>query len=179
VSPIAAPRDTVVLVDEAGSPIGAMAKLDAHAPPGHLHLAISVFLYRSDGALLLQQRAASKYHFPGVWANACCSHPLPGEPIGAAAVARVREELGLSVELALAGAFTYRATCAVSGRIEHEYDWVFIGACDREPVPSPDEVAATAWVTVLDARARPPGPLAPWFLPALEVAERARRTQST
>ena len=71
-------RDSVVLVNEDGEPIGTMAKLAAHEAPGRLHLAFSVVLYRSDGLVLLQQRAATKYHFPLIWANSCCSHPRPG-----------------------------------------------------------------------------------------------------
>lgn len=48
---------------------------------GLLHRAFSVFLFDSDNKLLLQQRAAEKITFPGMWTNTCCSHPLdiPGE----------------------------------------------------------------------------------------------------
>lgn len=48
---------------------------------GLLHRAFSVFLFDSKNRLLLQQRAAEKITFPGMWTNTCCSHPLgvPGE----------------------------------------------------------------------------------------------------
>jgi isopentenyl-diphosphate delta-isomerase len=168
-------RDTVVLVDADGRPIGTAPKRTAHEPPGMLHLAFSVFLYRPDGALLLQQRAAGKYHFPGVWANACCSHPAPGEQVADGASARVREELGVEVALEVAGAFTYSAPCAISGLVEREFDWVFVGELDGSPDPDPAEVAALRFVTVDALRTGAvDGPLAPWLLPALELAESAR-----
>jgi isopentenyl-diphosphate delta-isomerase len=171
----AAVRDTVILVDEHGGAVGTAPKLEAHRPPGQLHLAISVFLYRPDGKMLIQRRAASKYHFPGVWANACCSHPSPGEPIDVAAVARVREELGLEVELRRAGAIAYRATCQSSGLVEFEYDWVFVGETSDAPVPDPHEIEVLRFVTVDDLEpGRFDGSLAPWFAPALALAEAAR-----
>ena len=72
-------RATVVLVDGDGTPRGEASKRGAHEPPGLRHLAFSVFLFSPAGLLLLQQRASTKYHFPGIWANSCCSHPGPGE----------------------------------------------------------------------------------------------------
>lgn len=43
---------------------------------GLLHRAFSVFLFNSEGKLLLQQRASEKITFPDMWTNTCCSHPL-------------------------------------------------------------------------------------------------------
>jgi isopentenyl-diphosphate delta-isomerase len=170
-----AARDTVILVDERGGAIGTAPKLIAHVAPGQLHLAISVFLYRDDGKLLLQQRARSKYHFPQVWANACCSHPSPGESAAQAAAARVSEELGIDAELTSAGAITYRAPCPTSGLVEHEYDWIFVGEVGQVPTPDPAEIAALAFVSVDDLTGGIfGGELAPWFYPALKVAEASR-----
>jgi isopentenyl-diphosphate delta-isomerase len=173
-------RDTVILVDEHGVAIGRAPKLAAHASPGQLHLAISVFLYRDDGALLLQQRAATKYHFPGLWANACCSHPVPGEAVADAAAARVREELGIDAPLALAGSLTYRAACPTSGLVEHEFDWVFVGEIDSTVHPDPREIDAVRFVTIDELGDGDfDGVLAPWFFPALELAEMARSASTS
>ena len=38
------------------------------------HKAISVFIV-SGTETLIQQRALTKYHTPGLWTNACCTHP--------------------------------------------------------------------------------------------------------
>lgn len=168
-------RRRVVLVGDDGAVRGETDKLDAHQPPGSLHLAFSVFLYRSDGRLLLQRRSASKYHFPLYWANACCSHPGPGEPVVASAERRVLEELGLDCALQPAGTFVYRATCPASGLVEHELDHVLVGRTDRDPVPDPAEVAETRWVLPADVAAgQPTGEHAPWLAEALVLAEGGR-----
>ena len=74
-------KDQCICVDNADSIVGSASKADAHRfgerqPTGMLHRAFSVFLFSSDGRLLLQQRADSKVTFPSVWTNTCCSHPL-------------------------------------------------------------------------------------------------------
>jgi isopentenyl-diphosphate delta-isomerase len=151
-------------------------KLRAHEPPGLLHLAFSVFIFDSAGQLLLQRRADSKYHFPGVWANACCSHPEPGEDLEASAERRLREELGLQLpegaKLVEAGAFVYRATDPKTGLIEHEYDRVLVGiGLDAEPQPDPAEVAEYRWVDPAEVMgAGATRGFAPWFAEALELA---------
>ncbi|MFZ9719311.1 MAG: isopentenyl-diphosphate Delta-isomerase, partial [Chitinophagaceae bacterium] len=68
----------LILVNEQDEPIGTMEKMEAHRQ-GLLHRAFSVFLFDDEGNMLLQQRADEKYHSPGLWTNACCSHPMPGE----------------------------------------------------------------------------------------------------
>ncbi len=170
-------REVIVLVDDLGVPIGTADKLEAHRPPGLLHLAFSVVLYRFDGSLLLQQRAPGKYHFPSFWANACCSHPGPGEELVASAERRVREELGRTAELALAGNFTYVARCPSSGLVEHEFDHVLVGTLEGEPRPEPSEVAQVAWVRPeAIASGAFAGPVTPWLGPAVELAEQWRAT---
>ncbi len=165
----------VVLLDESGEVAGQCAKLEAHEPPGRLHLAFSVFLYRGDGALLLQRRAAGKYHFPLHWANACCSHPAPGEDVVSAGERRLYEELGIRCDLVPAGRFVYRAVCPSSGLVEHELDHVLVGMTDEAPSPDPVEVDETCWISPAEIVAgRPSGRHAPWLAEALALAEAAR-----
>src|SRR5690349_15374146 len=93
------PRDQVVLVDEHDRPLGTAPQLEAHQAGGRLHRAFSVFIFDAAGRMLLQRRAPSKYHFAGLWTNACCSHPQPDEPVVEAARTRLREEFGFDAEL--------------------------------------------------------------------------------
>src|SRR6516162_10458892 len=101
-------NEEVILVDEEDFPLGTMEKMEAHRR-ALLHRAFSIFIFNSKGEMLLQQRAPGKYHSPGLWTNACCSHPRPGEDTRAAALRRLEEELGFSTELEKRFDFIYRA----------------------------------------------------------------------
>ena len=132
--------ENVILVDEKDQVIGIMPKMEAHLL-GKLHRAFSVFIFNSKGELLLQQRAADKYHSGGKWSNTCCSHPRPGEDTLAAAHRRLFEEMGLKCKLNEAFSFIYKVEMD-GGLIEHEYDHVYVGVSDELSVPDPGEVAA-------------------------------------
>ena len=164
-------EEQVILVDERDREVGTREKLAAHENGGVLHRAFSVFLVDSRGRWLLQQRAAGKYHFPGLWTNACCSHPRPGENTADAAHRRLREELGLDCPLTERFQFIYKATSAAEGLTEHEFDHVFTGRCDGEVRPDPAEVAAVRRVapTELEREVRKhPERFTPWFKIAFE-----------
>ncbi len=90
--------------------------------------------------MLLQQRAQEKYHSAGLWTNACCSHPRPGEDTRAAALRRLREELGFTTDLEKLFEFTYR-TAYDNGLTEFEFDHVFVGTYDQEISPDQTEVS--------------------------------------
>jgi isopentenyl-diphosphate delta-isomerase len=88
----------------------------------------------------------SKYHSPGLWTNACCSHPRPGEETLDAANRRLSEEMGIThCQLEEKFSFVYRIDFP-DGLIEHEYDHVFTGIFDGDPVPNPDEVMDWKWM---------------------------------
>lgn len=165
------PADDIVLVDEHDRPLGTCPKLAAHQNGGTLHRAFSVFLFDATRRMLLQQRAATKYHFGGLWTNACCSHPRPGEAVIDAARRRVREELGVDVELKAVLSFVYRAQDPQSGLTEHEYDHVFVGRLEGDAAPNPAEVAGVRWVEtgeLLDGVKAHPERYTPWFKIVLE-----------
>lgn len=143
--------DPVTLVDENDNEVGVEEKLAAHRS-GKLHRAFSVFIFDSGGRLLLQKRAFAKYHSGGLWSNTCCGHPRPGENRRDAARRRLKEEMGIDCELAEKFSFVYRADLS-SGLIEHEYDYVFFGSHDGEPVPNPEEVEDWKWLDMENLRA--------------------------
>lgn len=161
--------ELVELVDENGLPTGTETVARAHREPGRLHRAFSVLLLDSAGRTLLQQRAAVKTRFPLRWANSCCGHPRPGEPVADAAARRLSEEIGVTgVMLTQIGVYVYKATDPRTGRVEHEYDHVLVGYVDPNKAarPDPTEVAALAWErpdtlrAALDSR---PEAYAPWL----------------
>ncbi|MEM7643711.1 MAG: isopentenyl-diphosphate Delta-isomerase [Pseudomonadota bacterium] len=129
-------------------------KLDAHVR-GLRHKAVSVFVMRGS-KLLIQQRAASKYHTPGLWANTCCTHPAWGESGAACAQRRLREELGITgLTLEARPGIEYRADVG-DGLVEHEVVEVFLAeATEKMPLaPNPEEVQATRWVDLYDLAAQ-------------------------
>jgi isopentenyl-diphosphate Delta-isomerase len=168
----------IELVDEAGVTTGTVEKLAAHQPPGRLHRAFSVFLFDTSGRLLLQRRALTKYHSPGVWSNTCCGHPSPGEPPFLAATRRTTEELGMAPALLReAGTVSYRHPDPASGLVEREYNHLFAGLIAAPPLPDPDEVAETALVTPAELERRRAGePFSAWFGTVLQAARPVIRT---
>lgn len=138
-------NEQVILVSEEDAELGLMPKLEAHQK-GLLHRAFSVFVFNTKGDLLLQQRASSKYHSPGLWSNTCCSHPRPGEQVHAAAARRLQEEMGMVCNLDQAFHFIYRAQVA-NNLIEHEYDYVFFGTADTVPNINKAEVQSWKYIS--------------------------------
>ena len=129
----------VLLVDEQDNQIGVMEKMQAHQE-ALLHRAISVFIFNDKNEMLLQQRAAEKYHSPLLWTNACCSHPRPGEVLIDTAHRRLKEEMNMACNLSHQFSFIYKAVLE-HGMTEHEYDHVFFGVSNAVPEPNPAEVA--------------------------------------
>lgn len=166
-------EDSVVLVNEHDEEIGTMEKMEAHRK-ALLHRAFSVFIFNDRGEMLLQRRALKKYHSGGLWTNACCSHPRPGEQTGAAATRRLREELGFVTRLEPAFSFTYKAPFD-NGLTEHEFDHVLTGHYNGGIRPNPDEVDDYCYKTMGEIRSDlsdHPHKYTEWFriaFPRLEV----------
>ncbi len=165
----------VILVDIFDRPIGTARKLEAHQK-GLLHRAFSVFVHDSE-RMLIQRRAAGKYHSAGLWCNACCSHQRPGEGSREAAERRLYEETGLKCASEEAFSFVYRAKVG-AGLIEYEFDHVFIGRIGDAQIPDFDrsEIERMEWVgfdELASDLTRHPERYAPWFITALPMALRA------
>jgi isopentenyl-diphosphate delta-isomerase len=120
--------ETVILVDEKDEVTGTAEKMEAHRK-GLLHRAFSIFVFNNRGEMLMQQRAAGKYHSGALWTNACCSHPRPGEKTEEAAQRRLKEEMGFETALTRVFDFMYKAEF-VNGLTENEYDHVYVGEYD-------------------------------------------------
>lgn len=138
--------EQVILVDDSDNQIGVMEKMEAHEK-ALLHRAFSVFLFNAKGEMLLQRRALSKYHSAGLWTNACCSHPRPGESTIDAAIRRTKEELGIQPHINHTFSFLYKAAFD-NGLTEYEYDHVFIGNWEDDVELNPDEVAEIRYLSI-------------------------------
>lgn len=163
-------RDKVILVDQNDLEVGAIDKMEAHIK-GMLHRAFSIFLFNSKKEMLIHQRAAGKYHGGGLWTNACCSHPQPGEELKSSAIERLYFEMGLHCDLQKAFSFIYHAPVE-NGLIEHEYDHVYIGFTDDNPILNPEEVQAYRWVSTQDLKKEietEPEKFTFWFKKAVQM----------
>ena len=163
----------VILVNEKDEQIGVMDKMEAHQK-GVLHRAFSVFIFNAKAEMLLQQRAEHKYHSGGLWTNACCSHPTPGEATDVAAHRRLQEEMGFTTSLIKVFDFTYRAEFD-NGLTEHEFDHVYIGMYNGDTHPNPDEVQAYIYKRMEDVNkeiSEQPEIFTAWFHIAFPLLEK-------
>lgn len=156
--------DKVILVDSNDTPIGVMDKLEAHQK-GLLHRAFSIFLFDSQGRMLLQKRAEQKYHCGGLWSNTCCSHPLPDTDMSTCLQRKLAQEMGINVTVYKAFDFMYEVTLE-NGLIEHEYDHVYIGEFNGSPDPNPEEVCKWCYASkeeIHQTMQQSPESFTPWF----------------
>lgn len=181
----------LILVNSENEIIGYGEKLETHQL-GQLHRAFSIFVMDlRTGDMLLQRRASSKYHSPGLWTNACCSHPRKGEEIQAALNARLKEELGLDMDGRLlpftpgeelqaghfyeCGSFQYFAD--FGDLKEHEIDRVFLLPVEElYPTLNPEEADQLQWISreaLTTWLNKAPQDFTQWFQPALKVLQAA------
>ncbi|WP_445722064.1 isopentenyl-diphosphate Delta-isomerase [Flavobacterium sp.] len=143
-------EEKVILVDINDEPIGLMEKIEAHQH-ALLHRAFSVFILNEKNEIMLQQRAAHKYHSPLLWTNTCCSHQRPGETNLNAGKRRLMEEMGFVAELKELFHFIYKAPFD-NGLTEHELDHVMIGYYNEEPNINREEVESWKWMKIEDVK---------------------------
>ena len=139
-------EEVVILVDEQDNQIGLMPKMEAHKK-AVLHRAFSVFIFNDRDELLLQQRAAHKYHSPNLWTNTCCSHQREGETNLEAGKRRLQEEMGMICDLTEKFHFIYKAPFD-NGLTEHELDHVLVGYSSENPIINKEEVANFKWMSI-------------------------------
>ena len=157
-------EEKVILVNEKDEQIGLMPKMEAHKK-GLLHRAFSVFIINQKNELLLQQRAAHKYHSPLLWTNTCCSHQRDGEDNISAGKRRLQEEMGFKTALKELYSFIYKAPFD-NGMTEYECDHVMIGYYDEDPIIEKNEVADFKWVDLPSTKkdmAQNPEKYTAWF----------------
>ena len=139
-------EEQVILVNEKDEQIGLMPKMEAHEK-ALLHRAFSVFVLNENNEIMLQQRAAQKYHSPLLWTNTTCSHQREGESNIAAGTRRLREEMGFETELKELFSFIYKAPFD-NGLTEHELDHVMIGYYNDAPDINTEEAESWKWMSI-------------------------------
>lgn len=158
--------------DDDGNPTGLVPRSRVHRE-GHWHRAANVFLFRSDGRLLLQRRRATKDVWPGAWDLSAAEHLKPGESYLQGALRGLREELGVenvSPE-ALGGVLESCVVDEKAGVRDRELQQAFRVVFDGPVSPDPDEVADTDLYSLEElagAFTRRPRDFTPWFRTSAE-----------
>ena len=142
--------EEIAIVDIDDKIIGYSEKMKVHEE-GVLHRAFSVLIFNDKNKMLIQRRALEKYHSPGEWTNACCSHQRDGETIKEAAYRRITEELGI-VTPNLIERFVFHYKCKFSNELyENEIDHVFTGIYNEKITNfNKEEVCDTQWISYED-----------------------------
>ena len=139
-------QENVVLVDSNNNKLGLMPKMEAHIK-GVLHRAFSVIIFNNNGDIMLQKRARTKYHTPGLWSNTCCSHQRDNEDNITAGKRRLYEEMGFTTQLQNFDSFIYKVSFS-NGLIEHEFDHILTGIYNGIPNLNKKEVDQWKWVSI-------------------------------
>ncbi|MBA5983403.1 isopentenyl-diphosphate Delta-isomerase, partial [Pseudomonas sp. MD195_PC81_125] len=139
-------EEQLILVSPKDRQTGVASKMEVHHQ-GLRHRAFSILLFDSQGRMLMQQRALGKYHSGGLWTNTCCGHPRPGERTAAAALRRLQEEMGTTCKLQKVASMIYYEQMS-NQLIEHEFDHVFAGLSQLDPVANPEEVESWEWLSL-------------------------------
>ncbi|GBG26735.1 Isopentenyl-diphosphate Delta-isomerase [Hondaea fermentalgiana] len=185
---VALMEERVIVVDTQDKAERPGTKLETHLleniDKGLLHRAFSVFLFNSEGKLLLQKRSDDKITFPAYWANTCCSHPLwvDGEMelkdalgVKRAAIRKLEHELGIKAEQVPIEKFHYLTRIHYVAKMEgtqwgeHEIDHVLVIQADVDVAPVPNEVAEARYFseeelkTFLEEAPEKGTLISPWF----------------
>ena len=127
-------------------------KSEAHRL-GHYHNTVHVWLFTTDGEILLQQRALSKEICPGLWDVSAAGHVDSGETLEDAAVRETFEELNYKLsktDLIKVGIFLKEQTYQ-NGIKDNEFHHTYI-ACLKNSIDEltfdPIEVEAIKLVTI-------------------------------
>lgn len=162
---VSSESEELILVDASDNELGFLSKEECHDGDGILHRAFSLFVFNTNGELLLQKRSAEKRLWPLFWSNSCCSHPRKGESMQVATRRRLREELGIEASLEFIYKFAYQAQFGDLGS-ENELCTVYLGKTRQAFSANTHEIADARYVSrealQAELRARP-GEFTPWF----------------
>ncbi len=105
-----------------------------------LHRAVHVFVFRSDGAMLIHKRSPTKEEFPSVWTSSCSGHVSAGETYDDTAPREMFEELG--IEAAVTSVRKFDACPETS----HEFTMLYTANSDDSILPDAQEMTDIRWM---------------------------------
>ena len=103
------------------------------------HRAVHVFVFRSNGLMLIHRRTDDKEEFPSVWTSSASGHVSSGETYDKTAPRELHEELEI---IASPQPLRKFSACAATSM---EFTWLYSVTSDAAVVPDPAEIAAIEW----------------------------------
>ncbi len=155
------------IVDESGRRLGLAPRERVHRE-GLWHRSVNVFLFRSDGRLLLQRRHETKDVCPGAWDVSVAEHLKPGESCEDAARRGLIEELGVNPpRVTPVGDVVRSRVVSSDGNVrDFELQQCFRVVTNEAVSPAADEVSAWCLVereALRRALAARPDDYTPWL----------------
>lgn len=128
------------VVDETDRVIACLPRSEVHRQKLR-HRAVHVFLFRSDGCMLIHLRSPSKEEFPDVWTSSCSGHVSAGESYDESARRELSEELGITAELCPVQHFE------ACDSTSNEFTMLYLAVSDAPIVPDPHEMSEVKWLS--------------------------------
>ncbi|MFO0426561.1 MAG: NUDIX hydrolase [Planctomyces sp.] len=147
------------VVDELDQVLYPLARSQVHRQRLR-HRAVHIFLFRSDGCLLIHQRSSTKEEFPSVWTSSASGHVSAGEGYDESAQRELQEELGVTAELRAIMKFD---ACPDTS---NEFTVLYEAFSDSIVTPDLNEMQAVRWMSpadISDWMAKSPEDFSPAF----------------
>ncbi len=135
------PEEIFDVCDADDNVIGQATRAHVHAH-GLLHRAVHMWVFRSDGRMLLHFRSATKDEYPHCYTSSASGHVDAGETYDAAAVRELREELNLQADL------TRLMQLPAGPETANEHTVLYQCETDNPVTPDPREIERIEWRTV-------------------------------
>ncbi|MEZ6048496.1 MAG: NUDIX domain-containing protein [Planctomycetaceae bacterium] len=137
------PEEIFDIVNEADEVFGQAPRSQVHAEK-LLHRAVHVFLFNSQGELLLQLRTATKDEYPSCYTSSASGHVSSGETYDETAPRELEEELGVTAPL------TRLTKIAGNSQNAYEHAVLYETATDEPLTPDPGEVESTCFLSLTE-----------------------------
>lgn len=165
------PGELLAIVDANDNEIGADRRDIIHRD-NLFHRAIHLFVFHTDGRLLLQQRSAKKDRYPLCW-ECVGGHLGPGETYGDCVFREAEEELGIKLS-------NVEFICKLSAGVSTDYEFiqVYRTMTAATPKSNPDEIIAWEWLLPREWReeiTRSARPFSPTLIHSIEQSKILQR----
>ncbi len=133
--------------DDEDRVVGTMTRAEIHRRQLR-HRAVHIWVFRPDGRILVQLRAATKDEFPLAYTSSASGHVDAGESYDEAATRELQEELGLCEPLVTL------VTLPAGLQTAWEHTRLYRCTTDSPPHPAADEIADIEWLGLDELRSR-------------------------